>query len=57
MYVEDLDELELEFCAGQEIWIGLHSSTCPLPIKSTPFVEDDFFSTVLFWLLCQRSRH
>jgi hypothetical protein len=48
MYLEDLDELELEFCAGQEIWIGFHSSTCPVPIKLTPFVEDDFFPQYCF---------
>ena len=34
----------------------MHSSACRPPVEPAPFVENAFFfSTVYFWLLCQRS--
>ena len=44
IYFEILAPCLLDFCAGWQIWIYLHSSTCKHPVRQAPFVEDTFFS-------------
>jgi hypothetical protein len=42
VYGEVSDGLVLEFCAGRQIWVHLHSSTCIHPVNPTPFIEYSF---------------
>ena len=54
LYVEVFDTLGLTFCAGQESWIYLHSSTSRSRIWLVPFVEY-IFPVVWFCLFVKKS--
>lgn len=52
-HVEIFDLSGVEFSAGRQLWIHLHSSTFRRPVWPALFVKDAvfFFSRIYFWLI------